>query len=517
MNRSSASFVSVIAGCLALLALWVSGQSFWIDECNAAVKAIQPDLRSFWATFSGMKGSDFQMPLYMFLLWCWEKIVGRSEFALRALNILFAWGAILLVASRRTLPRRFRLFWCLFAAVSPMQTAYMDEARPYTLQFLAATLVWFGMFSKINKTDCDRWDIPMFSAGIVLLCASSLTGVLFAFWPCLWLLGLLCRRRILISFLREHATSVALSLCGLIPLASFYLHTLMDGARASGMGKPDFQTLGFCLYEFTGFMGVGPSRLALRDNPITAVKVFLPWIGVFGLVMFMFFIVSLAATRKKGKAFRFPKETVVCSGLGILSMVMVGAVTGMRVLARHWMPALPVLLFVFAWLADAAWKEAVRLKVLVVLFLFACLGSSVSFRFSSRHAKDDYRTAAAIAKEHLADEKTVWWAADGAATVFYGVVDCRGGCVHRLMGETEDDMESLPFPDLIIFSKPDVYDRAGVLARFLKRHSFSEKVRVPAFSFYTKIGVPFMFPRLPYARHSDTMTDRGNTGHGSNP
>ena len=44
------------------------------------------------------RGSDLQMPLYMLMLWGWEKIFGRPEFALRAMNIpLFVIALILTV------------------------------------------------------------------------------------------------------------------------------------------------------------------------------------------------------------------------------------------------------------------------------------------------------------------------------------------------------------------------------------------------------------------------------------
>ena len=485
MNRSRTVFLSGIACSLALVALWVSEQSFWIDECNAAVKAIQPDIGAFWKKFSGMKGSDFQIPFYMFLLWCWEKIVGRGEFALRALNILFAWSAILLVATRRILSRRFRLFWCFIVAVSPMLAAYMDEARPYALQFMAATLVWFGMAPR-GKAGCpDDIEVPLFAAGIVLLCGSSLSGVVFAFWPCLWVFFVLLRQRRLISFLRNHAVSLVLSVAALVPLALFYLHTLFAGARASAMGGPDVKTLAFCLYEFAGFMGVGPSRLSLRADSADALRAFALPVSFFGLVLALFLLHSFViARRKNGTVFPLPVAMIACSFLGVLSMTAVGAATGMRILARHWMPALPALFFFFAWVADVSWNRPLRFRIPVFFLLVAYVASSLSFRFSSRHAKDDYRSAMEVARAHLANGNEVWWAADGAAPVYYGIGKSVKIRFHTLIDETDSGLEALPFPGLVVFSKPDVYDRRGSLVRFLRRNAFSRAERLTAIDLY---------------------------------
>lgn len=484
MRTRRLSFALGIVACLAALALWVSGRSFWIDECNAAVKAIQPDLRSFWSTFSGMKGSDFQMPLYMFLLWCWEKLVGHGEFALRSLNILFVWAAMLLVALRISLPRRFRLFWCLLAAVSPMLAAYMDEARPYALQFLASTLVLLGMSPEERVEDAEKWRIPLFASGVVLLCASSLTGVLFAFGPCLWLCVAIVRNRKLVPFVREHSVSIVLSLVFLVPLALFYLYTLFSGSRASGMGSPNGKTLAFCLYEFIGCMGVGPSRLALRRDAVAAVRPFLPAIIAFCLPM-AFFLLSFLSKRDEDNRtdIRFPAASMFCAGLGILAMVMVGWTTGMRVLARHWMPALPVFLFIFAWIADSTWSWSAWNRIFFVMVLAAWACSSAILRFSVRHDKDDYRTAAAIARSHLQKGEIVWWAADGAALVVYGVPS--EGLV-KLMNPSEAALAMMPDPDVVVLSKPDVYDAGGTVKKHLLDANMEETASFPAFHVFER-------------------------------
>lgn len=489
MNRPQVLFVAAVAGCLALVALWVSGQSFWIDECNAAVKAIQPDIRSFWATFSGMKGSDFQMPLYMFLLWGWEKVVGRAEFDLRALNILFAWSAILLVACRVSLPRRFRLFWCLAAAVSPMLAVYMDEARPYALQFLAATALFLPFVSIRGKFEINTFDFRLFSVGLLLLCASSLTGVVFAVWPCLWLFISLVSGRTLRWFLARHWFWVCVDAVLLMLLAAFYLHTLSGGARASSVGGTTLSSTAFCLYELCGFLGVGPSRLALRASQAAALQGFILPLALYAAA-FVPFVVCVCFRRGipvvDGRTAGSSILMVCLASLGAFSMLLVGVTMEMRVLARHLMPVLPALLFLFSDLASSAWgcirfsKAAVGLGFLA--FLFSCL----SFRFHPYHAKDDYYRAASIACKALSEGKTVWWAADTAALIYYEVPETSGGSLCELMNPSSNQLMASPRPDVVILSKPDIYDGQGAVRDWIAANFDSATEIFTAFEVFSR-------------------------------
>ena len=486
------AFAAVVAGCLAIVALWVSGQSFWIDECNAAVKAIQPDLRSFWTKFSGMGGSDFQMPLYMFLLWCWEKIAGRGEFALRALNVLFAWSAILLVAFRTALPRRFRLLWCVAAAVSPMLAVYMDEARPYALQFLAATALYLPFLSFPEKDCTDGFDFRTFSIGLILLCGSSLTGVVFAFWPCLWLSILLARSRMLLRFVAGHGMWIAVDAVLLALLAGFYLHTLASGARASAVSGTSLSSTIFCAYEFLGFMGAGPSRLALRSAQGSALRAYLLPLASMSAASGLFLLAAIASRSRISDCGRTqhsirPRIPVLLSLAGVLSMLFVGVTMEMRVLARHLMPALPAFLFLFSGVAVRLLASAPWRRVAVAVLFLAWISSAVAFRFSPRHAKDDYRRACGIARSALSEGKVVWWAADQASVEFYfaDVAACADRLV-PLMNPSDDDLSEAPSVDIAILSKPDVYDRGGAVRRHLTDNGFRRTESFSAFSVFER-------------------------------
>ena len=77
----------LVLGALVIGALALTNQSLWIDEGNSAAKALQPSLARWWTTLVAEKGSDLQMPFYMFYLWAWCKAFGTSEIALRSANV----------------------------------------------------------------------------------------------------------------------------------------------------------------------------------------------------------------------------------------------------------------------------------------------------------------------------------------------------------------------------------------------------------------------------------------------
>ena len=113
-----------------LLSLSVTSQSLWIDEAYTAWFAAHKGLTDLIHAATTWKGSDIQTPLYLIFMWGWVKILGTSEYALRASNIpfalLFVWS--LGWTSTRVFGRP--IFWTVFC-VSPFVVFHMNEAKAY--------------------------------------------------------------------------------------------------------------------------------------------------------------------------------------------------------------------------------------------------------------------------------------------------------------------------------------------------------------------------------------------------
>ena len=470
------AFIAVVA---------VSNQSLWIDEGNSAMKAIQPSFVLFWEKMKELGGSDLQMPLYMGLLWAWEKIFGHSEYALRALNIPFFTLSAAVFLYLWDAERRLKLAFVFLMCFSPLLWVYLDEARPYIFQFFGATSILVALWNQAKTPHLNK-NLAVFCIGALALCGSSLTGVIFTFWFGLAFLVILIRQHVWSSIFSSKQNLVALLVTsiGMCGLGMYYFWTLTQGARASGVGKTDLLSIGFCFYELLGFSGLGPDRLSLREHGITALKPFFLSLASFGIALTAFGISSALYITKSSRTHRNALLIFAVVFCGAISMVAVGYIAHFRVLGRHLMPILPFVLLLASLGLAHLWQSNKKLSQTLVLTLCLLLiFSSLSTRFSPRFAKDDYRTAAQIAKSGLEDEKTIWWAADSATANYYGLEFSKK--VINVMGLSAEELHSLPIPDIVLVSKKDVYDPQNVIFLFLSKTSHT-KTYASAFSIYTK-------------------------------
>lgn len=494
MNRLLLSWRwCVLAACLTLAACAITSQSFWIDEGNSGLKAIQ----STWSEFVGLwvkhKGSDLQMPGYMIGLWGWEKLFGPGEYALRASNLPWFALAIASILFLLRQPARVRLLIVGCFASSAFVWAYLDEARPYSMQLGAATLAVVGLVNLASAPgeDCLFGDALCFLGGSLLLCFSSLFGVIFSFVFGIAFLWVLLRQGRTLVLLRNHSFRLGLAL--FIPLfaalAFFYAWTLMQGAGASSVARTGVMSIGFASNELLGLAGYGPGRTALREHGAAVLKPYLPWLT---LGLCPYFVAGWSLLRRYllqgATSLRQPGFLLGVMLLGVTAGIIVGLAGHFRVLGRHLTPMLPVLLILLGLAFSFGW-EGRQSRTAVVLSLLVLLGSSVWQRTGRRFGKDDYRTAAAMAHEVDARGGTVWWAADGATARFYGIEPTAGdgpGQIFHTSGCSPSYLAKLPPPALVVFSKPDIYDGNGALASYLAENDFRPISHVPSFVFWSR-------------------------------
>jgi hypothetical protein len=197
----------------------------------------------------------------------------------------------------------------------------------------------------------------------------------------------------------------------------------------------------------------------------------------------------------------FPVAVVVTSGF----------VMHWRVLGRHLMATVPILNLLLAMglvgllarRSRPAW--ALRASIAVACLALLTL-SSMSLRFAERHNKDDYRGAVAIAQEAVSKGQRVWWAGAHLGANHYrlpGEFDFMG----EMTGESKpvpctdqpgaqpvahtnrECLQRLAPPDVIILSKPDVFDGSGAIGEYLKAGGYIAVQRLPAFVVWRLPGV----------------------------
>jgi hypothetical protein len=126
--------------------------------------------------------------------------------------------------------------------------------------------------------------------------------------------------------------------------------------------------------------------------------------------------------------------------------------------------------------------------------LFVALGlvSCLSLRFAARHARDDYRGAAARARVALAQGQIVWWSAARAGAEYYRLPTSlppgTAGRALELINVAPTELAGLPMPDLVVGSKPDLHDASGAVATFLATREYQPAEMLPGFTIWVRAG-----------------------------
>jgi hypothetical protein len=491
---------TTIAALVAAIAA-TSSQSFWIDEAHSAYKAMQHSFADFISCMQTDLGSDTQMPLYMIMLWTWEKVFGHSEFALRAMNIpLFAVSLMIATFCWRTSALR-RAFLVAFACSSAFLWAYLDEARPYILQFLGATACAISMANvAVSVRPPRRSDIALVVFGALLLCGSSLLGVIFAFWFSISFLLLWLMRQPLAQILQRSDLRLAISISvpALVLLGVYYCWTLSLGAGASAVGSTSPMSIAYAAYDLLGMAGFGPGRGELRLSH-AALLPHAPQLSAYGLALGLLASAGTVLSLRQSGRHKWLESPLVfwaAPAAMAATTIMIGVLGDFRIVGRHLTPLLPFLLIFLSFAASTLWQTQPRIagRAIAILSILAMLGSALAYRTSQRHAKDDYRSAAEHGRRALENGGSVWWAADQIAAHVYGLqtIVPHGGRLGEawesgaFMANNRDTsyLASLPAPSLVVLSKTDVYDREGNLRRWLVENGYTIKSRGTAFEFY---------------------------------
>jgi len=482
----------LVALSLGVAALAITTRSFWTDEACTAIKATQPSLSKWWGKMlSG--GSDLQMPCYMIYVWLWAKVFGHSEWWLRAANL--PWLALGLLA----IPRRQFAFLAV-VTLSPFVWFYLDEARPYAMQIGCGLLVIGALWGLAQEpaplTGCVQNETlwaGCFWLGLLLQAASSMLAIIWAAATlgCAWVwLG----RARAVQLLRRHWVPVSVFGACLAALACYYAWTLSNSAQAS-TGRTGLGNVVFAAYELLGFAGLGPGRLDLRQNILAAFKPFVPvlclYAGMTGIIL-----ITSGAHLVRHTPRRIWFGVACFAGMASAALLAAGVVKHVRILARHAAPLAPLILLVLAVGVGSLWRRGGIRRFAAVVFLLLSLASAASLRLAPRHAKDEYRQAAALACAALARGEIVWWAASVEGGAYYGLPVATKNTVEapgRAWEATRSSEELLtrrPVPQLVVLAKPDYFDESGSLRAFLNRGGYQLSQSLPALTLWRKPASP---------------------------
>ena len=325
-------------------------------------------------------------------------------------------------------------------------------------------------------------------AGMLIMAGGSLLGVpwagaafLAACWI-VWNASAPAPQKLRLSFASILAMGV---LCvGMALLGFYYLETLKAGAGASSAGKTGVVSCLFGAYEIAGLAGLGPNRAELRVAGMGALYSYSLPLAAGCLVVFGVGLAgAVSCARRTGRRLP-PAWMLIALLLPLVFTIGLGVASHFRVIGRHLMPGFPMLLVLAAIALEALLSTPLRGLVALFMAVWAC--SFASLRFSATHQKDDYRSSAAAAQSAVTSGKRVWWVADQVTARYYGLDFAPAGKLVPWMNAAAADLTSQPEPDLVIVSKPDIYDSSGTLHRYLISHGFTLNATPTAFTVFEK-------------------------------
>jgi hypothetical protein len=322
-----------------------------------------------------------------------------------------------------------------------------------------------------------------FAAALVAISGACMLGMIWAGAAIVAAIFLPPKERLLM-LARNFAFVWLITVVSLAALGCYYLWTLHAGARASDAATTGWKNVAFIGYELLGFAGLGPGRLEIRDGSLQVFKPYAPELGLFAALAVALFFFAVRETLQNYPLKKILGLVVIVAAPAVF-ILAAGFVLHFRVLGRHFAPLLPVSVFLLAIGADAAWRRGATGKLLVAGFLGLCLASSLALRFEPRHSRDDYRSAATLARAALARGENVWWNADASAAAYYQLPLTTnsagmGNAVLVLNPPSGFFVTAIP-PKFVFCSRPDIYDSQKTLATFLARENFKVSAVLPAF------------------------------------
>jgi hypothetical protein len=161
-------------------------------------------------------------------------------------------------------------------------------------------------------------------------------------------------------------------------------------------------------------------------------------------------------------------------------------------LGRHFTPVASATFALFAAGIVYLWQGSKAGKVVATGFLALSLGSSLCIRLAERHAKDDYRQAATLAQEAVAQGQVVCWSGSAMCADYYGLhfaptnASPGHGFAWLANNPTPEVVAAKPVPDLVVLSRQDMHDRRGAVQQFLTLRHYHLARTLPAATFWRK-------------------------------
>ncbi len=329
---------------LVLRLFGITHLSLWYDESIDVYNANQ---LSFWETLTYARPYHQHPPLFYTTLNVWVHIVGWSEFAVRFLSVITAFGTLLITyyIARRWLNSRLGLTSLLLLAISPLHIYWSQSIRPYSwFTFLVTVSMLLALLVSEKPAQTLRWVLYGLSA-IILLYAHYLSfhvifaqgvflfAVLFRNWKDLLRLGIV-----------------------MLLVAVSFLPWLKNFIEVSNAGQPFYLT------------NTGPEQLVETFQFFSSRFLSYNYAYIAALIVAPFFAFGLYwLWRKRLKMFFF----LLCWSVLPILTAWLSSLIRPNFTPRYFVFCLPAFLII---VAVGIWNIPIRAKVLPYLALLVIMG-----------------------------------------------------------------------------------------------------------------------------------------------
>ncbi len=407
INKIQKSGIWLILALISFCFAW-NNQSFWMDECCMAMSAAQHTISEVWNKVRDIGGSDTQMPCYLYLLHIWIKITGAdTEILLRLFNVIW----VLLAAwFLRKEPKAL-----VVLLISPFFIYYANELRPYIMQIAASC--GFSMF--LYKRSLGEYQSSIPGVGLLfLLCATSLTSVVWA--AAFFMAWIVLEGKDFLT--AKPMKAIVYWFIPFLLLGSYYLYSLLIGARATHISSSGVVNLGASIYELMGLTGLGPGRSELRlctqiSDVLRHNDLLLALIA--GLIVGIIVVRGLYTWRKLTSK-NLLSALFTLTVFPVAVFMYSSAEMDFRFSGRHFAPLLPMLCIVIS--LGISWQKTYQ-RILSSALVLIWLTSDIYIRFDSTYARKDFRSAVEYCLSRKADGETVLLLCNPSGKEYYGWTD----------------------------------------------------------------------------------------------
>lgn len=416
---------TVIFGIISLLLLIISflavtSWSLWLDETMTARMFSVSSFPDLLNEFKTRPGSESQMPGWIFSMWLWVKVFGNGEYALRAANLIYVLlffiyvGYLYFKKSTNENDSRFLIFILVLSIVNPLILYNINEARCnvaiYFLSMISILGLWsYYKGSKSGAVVCSLFFFIVSSFNMLSgLLAFGLLAMILSYSKNIW------------SDIKKNKITISILLLALIALFGYYIFTLING-NGGIQGRPGIWNIGYVMYEFMGFSGIGPNKNILRESS-DQIALLVKYVPVFLLFILSYIFIFVCLIRKKGFKNTFSNVFLKAFIINFVIFFIFAYIAQFRFWGRHVLFIYPFFILYLANMVTNLTMLKTKIKYPVLALFFSILiFSSGNILFSKEYKKEDVRLAAAKAKElRRTNEKIIWTEGEEAAS-YYGL------------------------------------------------------------------------------------------------